>query len=258
MIQELSTRGSGRLGRSITSAAASIPGHTAIAHWIHPVDRLLHEAFNANDIEYLQIFDCSYQGDPVVGPENSILAGHKLGLCDPHKSGNSCVRDDSPPYERYFLVGYYSNEIEVTATGDTMGPYVVHTYPFVDYNLRAEARYRNPDELYYWEAVRQFLSMPLAEFRRIPTKIIMYGDRSGEPRLRQIVMEVLEKFLREEQMPEWVDNGMDPVFVGALGAAEFALRKPYWVFANEKDVEVLPSELQVPLRYGKAHEGLWN
>lgn len=247
MIQSLTTKSSQRLDRTITAASASMPGHTATAPYIQPVDRLFRDAFAAVGIEYLQIIKHSYQGEPVIGPEYAILAGHNLGLCQPYNSNQSCVRNSTLPTEAYYLVGYYSNELEVTATAETTLAYVLHAYPFVNYHLGAQARHRNPDEQYYWEAVREFLSLTLAEYRRVPTKVILYGDQSHEPRLRDIMMAVLEKFFTEEEMPEWIDDGLDPTFAGAFGAAEFALRKPYWLPPVEMDVERVSSAFQSPL-----------
>jgi hypothetical protein len=49
--------------------------------------------------------------------------------------------------------------------------------------------------------------MLLIEFaHRKPTKVILYGDCSGDQRLKKTVMEVLKAFMTDAEMPEWFDR----------------------------------------------------
>ena len=49
--------------------------------------------------------------------------------------------------------------------------------------------------------------MPLIEFAyRKPTKVILYGDCSGDQRPKETVMEVLKAFLTDAETPEWIDR----------------------------------------------------
>lgn len=227
MVRLLRAAAESQLGVAIPAASATLPG----AHWTRTTNSIIKEAFREADIEYLQIAQYGQWGEPLIFPENSVLAGHKIGLCHPYTSPHTCLHKGNPdlPCESYYFVGYYGNEIEVTTTSDVYGAYSVNPYPFVDFHLGAEMRHRNPDESYYWEEVRKFLSKPMIQFSwRKPSKVILYGDRSGEPRLRDTVMEVLKSWLKEEEMPDWIDDGLNATFVGAMGAAEFAKRKPFW------------------------------
>ena len=190
-------------------------------------------------LEYLEIVSASYYGEPLLYPENVVLAGHGLGLCQPYTSPYSCLDDESQllPGVSYFLVGHHANALEVIITSTTYVAYGVTPGNFLDYNLGAEARHRNPDEEYYWEQVRQLLHIPLIRRKlETPSKLVYYGDYSDDIHLRTVVREVMRSFLDEDDMPETVADGIDPVFAGAFGAAEFAKRKPYWDKKDQQSV----------------------
>jgi hypothetical protein len=194
------------------------------------MDGLLRAAFAAAELEYIQIAQFSYSGEPVLFPENSVLAGHDLGLCHPYTSTPDCVRKDgivTLPTEAYYYVGYYANALEVTVTSQVVIAYGIVPYPYQDHNLGAEELERQSPDV-YWGGVRRLLAMPLVQFaHRVPTKVIMYGDSGADEKMKATVQEVLHEYLADK-MPEWVDDGVDPVYAGAFGAAEFAKRKPYW------------------------------
>ena len=226
-------------GHTVTAAAASMPCRNAINHWGSPVADLVREAFSWTGLEYLEIVSASYYGEPLLYPENVVLAGRNMGLCQPYTSPYSCLDDDSQllPGVSYFLVGYYANALEVIITSTTYVAYGVTPGNFLDYDLGAEARHRNPDEAFYWEQVRRLLHIPLMRRKlKTPSKLVFYGEYSDDIHLRTVVREVIRSFLNEEDMPETVADDIDPVFAGALGAAEFAKRKPYWDKKDEQSM----------------------
>lgn len=203
---------------------------------------MVKQAFANVDLEYTPIVYYSSLGEPLLYPENSITAANNEGLCHPYTSSPSCVEDENGnkklPWQSYYLLGYYSHALEVTTTADTLTAYTMLPYPYVDYHLGAEIRDRKPDDPYYWEAVRQHLSLPLANFpHRKPNKVLLYGDRVRDDRLNQTSEGVLKAFLSDDEMPEWVDIGLNPAFAGAMGATEFALRQPYWDAGERRVLE---------------------
>ncbi|EMC97841.1 hypothetical protein BAUCODRAFT_31846 [Baudoinia panamericana UAMH 10762] len=233
MIEALVSVGEAQLGGPIVAASATMAQRNAISRWGHPATDLVMAAFSKAKIRYLPIVISSYLGEPLLYPENSIQAGHGLGLCRPYNSSQTCLHDGTQPqlaYETYYLVGYYANALEVTSTTPSLSAYGTSPAPKVDYQLGAEMRYEKLDEAYYWEEVRKFLSMPFVNIpRRKPTKVILYGEHGSDMRLRETVKDVLKAFMHEDaEMVQWVDDGLGPTYVGAMGAAEFAKRKPYW------------------------------
>lgn len=90
-------------------------------------------------------------------------------------------------------------------------------------------RHHNPIEAFYWDQVRKVLHVPLIDhaFRRL-RKVVYYGEYSADKQLKSVVEVVMRSFLDKEDMPDIVEDGIDSVFTGALGAAELAECKPYW------------------------------
>ncbi|KAF7197649.1 hypothetical protein HII31_00988 [Pseudocercospora fuligena] len=233
MLLELTNACELRLGQRPTAAAVSMPSRNIVAHQTTPVADLLKTAFSAANLDYLEIVHYSLFGEPLLYPENVQLAGHSLGLCQPYTSSDHCLEDDDQlrnlTSEVYYLVGYYSGALEAIATTPTALAYGITPDPYPDYRLGANARNDNPDEDFYWQEVRRLLSKPFIRgMIRNPSKIVMYGDHGKDERLTAMVDEIFASFLGDQDMPTWVEDGVDAVFAGAMGAAEFAKRKPYW------------------------------
>ncbi|GIZ47215.1 hypothetical protein CKM354_001031400 [Cercospora kikuchii] len=232
MIRALVKASEDRLGHRILAATVSMPSREDGSRGGRPISDLVRESFSVVGLEYLPSVFSSFFGEPLLYPENSIMAAHDLGLCHPYNvSKNHCL---GPPgraersKETYYLVGYYSDALEVIETSPTALAYEITPYPYTDHQLGESMRDRNPDEAFYWEQVRRILSMPLLKNIWKPTKVIVYGDRSNDTHLRQVIAEVLRAFLGEDEQPQWVSDNIDPVFAGAMGAAVFAKRQPFW------------------------------
>ncbi|SMY27410.1 unnamed protein product [Zymoseptoria tritici ST99CH_1A5] len=229
MLRSLTTAAADRLGHPVLSASASMPAHIASLHQlVSPLHNLIEEAFATIGLEYVQIVRFAYSGEPVLFPENSVLAGHGLGLCQPYTSDKSCLgppEHRTLPSEVYYFVGYYANVLEVSLSSTVLTADGVVPHPYLDYDLGAETLERQSPEV-YWDSVRRLLTIPLVAQVWEPTKVIMYGDFGADEKMKEVVKEVLGKHVPE--IPEWVEDGVDPKYVAALGAAEFAKRKPYW------------------------------
>lgn len=206
-----------------------MPAHDASVHQPHPpLHGLIQEALAVVGLEYVQIVRFSYTGEPVLFPENSVIAGHGLGICQPYTCDRSCLGppdNRSLPVEVYYYVGYYANALEVSLSSTVLDAYDVVPHPYLDYNLGTESREHQNSEV-YWEGVRRLLTIPLIEHVWKPTKVVMYGDSGADQELKEAMRGVLAEHLPE--MPQWVEDDLDPKYVGALGAAELAKRKPYW------------------------------
>ncbi|SMR61188.1 unnamed protein product [Zymoseptoria tritici ST99CH_3D1] len=229
MLRSLSIAAANRLGQPIASASASMSAHDAGVHQpVPPLSNLIREAFSVVGLEYVRIMDFTYSGEPVLFPENSVLAGHGLGLCQPYTSNGSCLGTPDHrtlPLEVYYYVGYYANALEVSLSSAVETADGVVPHPYVDYSLGTEMLQYQSSEV-YWSSVRRLLTMPFLEQIWEPTKVIMYGDFGADEEMKKAIREVLGE--RLTKMPEWVEDGVDPKYVAALGAAEFAKRKPYW------------------------------
>lgn len=88
--------------------------------------------------------------------------------------------------------------------------------------------HKNPDEQYYWEGVKDFITNLFANHRSaLPAKVICYGDSCDNHQFRRVVIGEIDRFWGSENRPEWVQDDVDPRFASALGTAEFVLRYPY-------------------------------
>nr|OQO23041.1 hypothetical protein B0A51_10075 [Rachicladosporium sp. CCFEE 5018] len=219
------------LGHPVTSAAVSLPAHNRVHHFGEfAVEPILRNAIQTAGLEYLAIYDRDVtMGEPLVFAENTVVAGHGLGLCQPYTATGMCENGTRAPYDRYYLIGYYSNELEITRTNSRWSAYDSWWYGFPSIqNLGHEAKHDNPNEEHYWDAVRVQLIKSFgpggSPFYNL-TKLIYYGDFAEDKRLRSEVAQVLRMF---REKPEIVEDAVDPVYAGALGIAEFAKRKPYF------------------------------
>lgn len=233
MLCSLVTAGSERLGEPIRAAAISLPCHGRVHHYYDvSIEPILRDSFSVVGIEYIRTFSHSIWGEPLTYPENTIAAGHGLGLCEPYYNTSiSCIK--AIPDDTYLLVGYYDNALELTRPYDKV-VYSGWAWLYPLWHLGRDARYKGsfgtsssgPDDAYYWEQVRQQLIkvIPPSWHNNI-SKVITYGPYGDDPRLHQEVMSILEHF---SDNATWVDDGVDGVFAGALGTAELLKRKPYW------------------------------
>lgn len=95
-------------------------------------------------------------------------------------------------------------------------------YKFVDLNLGWDNRNQNPNDAYYWEAIRDAVIKPALKARQYQhektDKVFLHGDHSMDERFQQVVREVLDRAL--ENKPHIFE--LDPVYSAARGAAEMA------------------------------------
>ncbi|OQO06984.1 hypothetical protein B0A48_07550 [Cryoendolithus antarcticus] len=231
MVDSLAQLAAAKLGRPVRAAAVSLPAHNRVHHYGEfAVAPILQHAFETAGMEYLPIITWNAaMGEPLIFAENAIVAGHGFGLCQPYTAGSECKNGTRAPYDVFYLIGYYANELEITRTSRQWSAYQSWWYGFPsEQHLGRDSKHDNPNEEHYWDAVRQRLIKsfpPSGHLSYNITKLIFYGDYAEDPRLRLEVEELLRAF---GQKPLLVDDEINPVYAGALGVAEFAKRKPYF------------------------------
>ncbi|OQO02304.1 hypothetical protein B0A48_11858 [Cryoendolithus antarcticus] len=231
MVHSLAELAAARLGEPVKAAAVSLPAHNRVHHYGEfAVAPILRNAFETAGLEYLPIITWdAAMGEPLIFAENAIVAGHGFGLCQPYTAGSECKNGTRAPYDVFYLIGYFQNELEITRTSRQWSAYQSWWYGYPsEQHLGRDSKHDNPDEEHYWDAVRQRLIKsfpPTGHLSYNMTKLVFYGDHAGDPRLRLEVAKVLQAFGQE---PKLIDDGIDPVYAGALGVADFAKRRPYF------------------------------
>ncbi|KAK6435468.1 hypothetical protein LTR95_008349 [Oleoguttula sp. CCFEE 5521] len=224
MIRSLVEVGAARLDEPIKAAAVSLAGYNRVHHYGEfSVDAILQDAFRAAGLKYLRILPReAVMGENLIFVENSVVTGHGLGLCHPYTADQYCTNGTRPPqHDAFYLIGYYANYPDHEAVVGIQQLVVLVPYA----QPRDSFKHAYADERQYWDKVRvQLLKSFLPGVSANVTKLIYYGDFADDVQLWEVVAEVLHMV---GQTPALVDDGVDPVYAGALGTAELAKRKPY-------------------------------
>jgi hypothetical protein len=144
-------------------------------------------------------------------------ASYGLGLCHDPSNVYRCDKEQhETPVTTVLTVPYVRNalcvEVSVMKSAYAYYPYSTSP-PSMDFNLGAQALHDNPDEGYYWQAVRDRIvagvigGLPANR----PTKVFLLGDKTRGNTFKVIIL---------GYVPDVYDD--DPVFSAARGAAEFA------------------------------------
>jgi hypothetical protein len=151
-------------------------------------------------------------------------ASYGFGLCHDPSNVDRCNKEEyEMPITAVLTILYTKNalcvEVSVMKSAYAYYPYPTSP-PSIDFNLGSQALHDNPDEEYYWQAVRDRIMAGVAEGLpgRRPTKVFLLGDSTHEDKFRDVMKDALKSILG--YMPDIYDE--DPVFSAARGAAEFA------------------------------------
>lgn len=153
-------------------------------------------------------------------------ASYGLGLChDPSNVYHCNEEQHEMPITTVLTVLYTRNalcvEVSVMKSAYAYYPYSTSP-PSMDFNLGSQALHDNPDEEYYWQAVRDRIvagvtgGLPANR----PMKVFLLGDSTRGDTFRTVIEDALKSILG--YVPDVYDD--DPVFSAARGAAEFARR----------------------------------
>lgn len=219
------------LGFKINSAAASLPRIPAI------YDEDLYDAFEYIGLEYLQIVSSTYHRTMLTYESMAALAGHGLSVCPNVTNPSECPIDDLQ--DVYYIVDYTTDSLFAYYTIARSAYYVIETAYF-DLDLGSNARRKNADERYYWDAVRRILLQPLLDHTSTPpTKIILVGEEASltNARFLKTLEAALKDYFKDGKLPELVST--DPEWVQAKGVAEFARRRPYLPKPVKPEMKVL-------------------
>ncbi|GIZ45392.1 hypothetical protein CKM354_000856200 [Cercospora kikuchii] len=182
---------------------------------------------------YEQVLSSLEGGSGDIHASHAVLAGHGLGLCQPWTAEEDCEceRHQNLLRETYLLAAYYSHGIEIVLTEETASVYHLQSYSYSNYSLGYSSKPssdENFEQEAYWENVREFIRDALLEHPDLrPGTAILYGDRCTDKEFQAVLVQVLYQVLGEKNQPNWLQDGADPKFAGALGAAELLKRKTY-------------------------------
>ena len=176
----------------------------------------------------------------------AAMAHNIIGLCQSPFDPPSCLAElHKLPFWSVLTVLYTRTSLCVEASYFRSAYYYNphHSYPTsMDFSLGSDAINDNPDKDYYWQAVRDRIiagiapNLPVEE----PYKVFLMGESAASPKLREILEDVLTRFVGF--LPEIYDK--DPVFAAASGAAEIARRGGYR--DNTSDPILRPERLAAP------------
>lgn len=212
-------------GRKISGAVATIP-HLAAMY-----EEDLADAFEYVGLIYLAQYPYWYGH---IFPESgAVYTGNGFGLCSNYIDQVSCEEEfrnppHQPSHENVLSVSYTAGMLTSTWSIESMG----FAYPgsdrfkSVNFKLGWDQRDENPNDDYYWEAVRDSMIKPALEaslyHHTITDKILLHGDHSTDERFQQVLREVVTALENTTEIFE-----LDPVFSAARGAAEMA-KRVYW------------------------------
>ncbi|PPJ55564.1 hypothetical protein CBER1_05368 [Cercospora berteroae] len=184
-------------------------------------------------ISYEQVLSSLAGASADMHPSHAVLAGHGLGLCQPWTAEQDyeCERHQKLPKETYLLEARYSHGVEIVLTEETASVHHLHSYTCSNYSLGYSSKPSSDgdfEQKIYWDDVREFVRNALLTHPDLrPRTAILYGDRCTDREFQAVLIQVLYQVLGEENQPKWLQDGVNPIFAGAMGAAELLKRKTY-------------------------------
>ncbi len=221
MLIALREQGEKYLGYNISTIALATPFLPAL----YPED--IFDALEYVGLDY-------YVHDPLDPLKTRMLhdnratyAGYGFGLCDNYTDVTACKaqhrRDWQGRGEFIFAILYTKTSLAATVT-HLIGAYSVIESPIRLRQLGSDTRLNNPNEEYYWEAVRQTILHELMNFHYVHlSKVIVTGDSAQD----ETFLRFLEATISSVREHEVELLYRDPVYVTAKGAAEMAKRAVY-------------------------------
>jgi hypothetical protein len=214
------------LNHGVQSALAATPNLVA-----------LHREDVEDTFEYLSIksLDDPNYHYPLFRELAAVYATHSFELCEYPFDSYACLDELlKMPYTDILTVLFTPNAlcVEISQLRSAYGYTSFPTSPTsMDFSLGSDARYDNPDEWYYWQAVRERIITAIAvnRSRSKPSKIFLMDESAQDPMFRIILEDTVVGALGHN--PEaYPGHG---VFGAARGAAEFARRGGYFWNSSE-------------------------
>ncbi|KAJ9637336.1 hypothetical protein H2201_001733 [Coniosporium apollinis] len=220
MIKDLRAEAESLLGYQLSSALGTIVNLEGLN------GNTLDAAFEYADLDIIQLRAFNHPAYETM----TAYAGNGLGICSDYRNRTACKIELMAMQQTYVLSVLYTRTALTVALTLMRSAHDLYERPPLkveDFTLGHDARHHNPDEKYYWEAVRDAIRRAVvwdvgAGIRQ-PAKLLLFGESSGDAKFRAALNETCQALF--EKLPQWHEN--EPVFVAARGAAELAKRKPF-------------------------------
>lgn len=209
-------------GYKISGAAVTTPNLAAL----YQEDLL--DAFEYAGLIYISP-NFPYNFGSIFSEPDAVYTGNGFGLCSNYTDQDSCEEEKrhsrNQTYQDDLFISYTTNMLTSTWSKKILGYYPPSSDVFkhVNPNLGWEMRNENPNDEYYWEAVRKALLKPVLEgsvlYHGNFSKIFLFGDCSTESRFQETLRGMIGELEGKPRIYE-----MDPVYLAARGASEMAKR----------------------------------
>lgn len=155
----------------------------------------------------------------------SGYAGYGQGLCRDYRNITGCQEEQQSMSDEEIMAVLFTTTALTVSLSTVKSAYGLWEPPYrriTDFELGLKSRHENPNERYYWEAVKDRLREIMVEnqYYKRPDKVLLFGEASGEEKFHDVLNESLSSVM--EEMPPILDS--QSLYAPAEGAAEFAKR----------------------------------
>lgn len=209
-----------RLGRRVESAVVTFPNLVA-----------LYDEDILDAMEYAGLTPLPTKNGRAGSPPHeasTAYAGYGLGLCSNYTDWFQCEEEEQQWPLRNVLTILYTKTAFVLYRDILRSAYqfFIPENGSSNFNLRSNATHDNPAEEYYWETMREEILrlMVKSPYGIKVSQVIILGESALDAKFVQFIKSTLLEV--QDELPEFFMT--DPIFAAAKGAAEFAIRSPYY------------------------------
>jgi len=166
----------------------------------------------------------SYRTWTYVSEPQAVYAGMGLGLCEKWGNLDKCEDEEAAfPLSQTLSITFTHDVLSVTYATAQDARSVIVGSTTTRYDLGLEAWLQNPDSSTYWSKVRDTIHRIASASQAPLDKLLLSGEDASNEQFLEAVREALQQTpLRNVSRPSSTD--IDPLYIGANGAAEFAKR----------------------------------
>lgn len=159
---------------------------------------------------------------------STAYAGYSLGLCSNYTDWFQCEKEENQWPLQQVLTIFYTKTAFVLYRDILRSAYqfYIPENGSSNFNLRSNATHDNPSEEYYWETMREQILrlMVKSPYGINVSQVIIVGESALDAKFVQFIKSTLLEV--QDELPQFFIT--DPIFAAAKGAAEFAIRSPYY------------------------------